>query len=73
MAHEFDGRKYEKASSHQKQWGNKIISEFRLAGNETILDLGCGDGKLTENLADLVPDGGFFETFRRINIHIKNN
>jgi trans-aconitate 2-methyltransferase len=57
MAYEFDGRKYETASAHQKQWGNKIISEFRLAGTESVLDLGCGDGKLTENLADLVPAG----------------
>jgi trans-aconitate 2-methyltransferase len=57
MAYEFDGRKYESASAHQKQWGNKIISELRLAGTESVLDLGCGDGKLTENLADLVPYG----------------
>jgi trans-aconitate methyltransferase len=28
-----------------------------LNGNEIILDLGCGDGVLTERLASLVPDG----------------
>lgn len=47
MAHEFDGNKYEKASSHQKEWGEKIIEEFTLTGTERILDLGCGDGTLT--------------------------
>lgn len=26
-------------------------------GNEQILDLGCGDGSLTEQLAQLVPNG----------------
>ena len=26
-------------------------------GNEEILDLGCGDGSLTEQLAQLVPNG----------------
>jgi trans-aconitate methyltransferase len=57
MAHEFDGKKYEKASTHQKEWGNKLISEFNLQGNEKILDLGCGDGTLTQNLAKLVPNG----------------
>jgi trans-aconitate methyltransferase len=57
MAYEFDGKKYEKASAHQKEWGNKLISELELRGNEKILDLGCGDGKLSENLAALVPDG----------------
>jgi trans-aconitate methyltransferase len=57
MAHEFDGKKYQKASAHQKEWGNKIIAEFELKGNEHILDLGCGDGVLTAQLATLVPDG----------------
>lgn len=28
-----------------------------LSGNEEILDLGCGDGGLTEQLVQLVPNG----------------
>ena len=43
MAHEFDGKKYEKASAHQKEWGTKLIAELNLKGNEKVLDLGCGD------------------------------
>lgn len=54
---EFDGEKYKKASKHQKEWGNSLISELSLSGNEEILDLGCGDGGLTEQLAQLVPNG----------------
>lgn len=54
---EFDGEKYKKASRHQKEWGNSLISQIRLTGNETVLDLGCGDGVLTEKLAQLVPNG----------------
>jgi trans-aconitate methyltransferase len=57
MAYEFDGQKYQAASSHQKAWGRKLIEELRLAGNESILDLGCGDGTLTRHLAELVPKG----------------
>ncbi len=57
MTFEFDGAKYEKASTHQKEWGTRLISELKLTGNERILDLGCGDGSLTETLAHLVPDG----------------
>ena len=54
---EFDGKKYKLASSHQKEWGNTLISELSLKGNERILDLGCGDGVLTEQLSFVVPAG----------------
>lgn len=55
--YEFNGEKYKKASKHQKEWGNKLISELRLKGDEIILDLGCGDGVLTQQLAERVPKG----------------
>ncbi len=57
MTYEFDGKKYEKASGHQKEWGEKIIEELGLQGTERILDLGCGDGTLTVRLSRLVPNG----------------
>ncbi len=72
---EFDGEKYKIASSHQKEWGKSLISQLRLKGNETVLDLGCGDGILTEQLAALVPYGkvlgidasvGMLETARKL-------
>jgi len=53
MRYEFDGAEYRKASTHQKEWGARLIDELRLAGNEDILDLGCGDGVLTARLAGL--------------------
>jgi trans-aconitate methyltransferase len=57
MTHEFDGKKYEKASAHQKEWGTKLIAELDLQGTERILDLGCGDGALSAQIAYLVPNG----------------
>ena len=57
MTHEFDGQKYEKASGHQKEWGEKLIEELHLQGKEKILDLGCGDGTLTAQLSKIVPNG----------------
>ena len=58
MTFEFDGKKYKQASGHQKTWGKGLIHELELVGHEKILDLGCGDGTLTAELAELVP-GGF--------------
>jgi trans-aconitate 2-methyltransferase len=57
MTHEFDGKKYEIASAHQKEWGTKLIADLGLKGSEQILDLGCGDGGLTSQIAEHVPEG----------------
>ena len=52
MTFEFDGEKYAKTATHQREWGNRLIAELQLAGNEQILDLGCGDGAVTAQLAN---------------------
>lgn len=57
MPHEFNGEAYKQSSTHQKEWGKKIICEFDLMGNEHISQPGCGDGVLTAQLAELVPEG----------------
>jgi len=57
MTFEFSGKEYEKASAHQKSWGATLIAELDLRPNERVLDLGCGDGALTSEIAKLVPEG----------------
>lgn len=54
---DFDGEKYRLASNHQREWGGELIDGLILRGEERILDLGCGDGGLTAQLASLVPGG----------------
>jgi trans-aconitate 2-methyltransferase len=54
---DFDGQKYRTVSAHQQEWGSKLIAELRLRGEERILDIGCGDGRLSAQLAKLVPQG----------------
>ena len=54
---EFDGQRYRQTSAHQKEWGSRLISELELRGDESILDVGCGDGIITAQLADRVPRG----------------
>ena len=57
MTYEFDAKKYERASAHQQSWGERLIDELAIKGDERILDLGCGDGRLTARLAERVPQG----------------
>jgi trans-aconitate 2-methyltransferase len=57
-AYDFDPDKYRQGSNHQRDWGNRLIEELNLRGDEKILDLGCGEGTLSAKLAALVPKGG---------------
>ncbi len=57
MMFDFNGKKYEKASTHQKEWGEKLINELDLKGDEWMIDLGYGDGAIAAQLADLVSNG----------------
>jgi trans-aconitate 2-methyltransferase len=53
----FDGKKYERASLCQREWGTELVEDLPLNGNESILDLGCGNGVITRALAERVPQG----------------
>jgi len=57
LVESWDGRDYERHSSHQRAWGSGLIAELSLRGDERILDLGCGDGSLMRQLAERVPRG----------------
>jgi trans-aconitate methyltransferase len=41
----------------QQTWARELISKLKLCGNERILDVGCGDGKVTAELARAVSKG----------------
>lgn len=48
---------YEKHSQAQQKWAMELIGKLSLQGSEDVLDLGCGDGKVTAEIARLVCDG----------------
>lgn len=44
-------------SSVQQMWAEELIAKLALQGNESVVDIGCGDGKITAKLAHAVKDG----------------
>jgi trans-aconitate 2-methyltransferase len=56
-AHRWNAEDYAANSSAQYDWGRTLLARMPLQGYERILDLGCGDGKLTALLAARVPRG----------------
>jgi trans-aconitate methyltransferase len=55
--HKWNPADYEKSSSAQYNWAMALIADLKLDGEERILDIGCGDGRITAYLAGLVPNG----------------
>jgi trans-aconitate 2-methyltransferase len=48
---------YAKSSGIQQQWARELISKLKLKGNEKLLDIGSGDGKVTAEIANYLPKG----------------
>jgi len=48
----WNAKDYAKYSKGQEVWARELIAKLDLQGNENILDLGCGDGKVTALLAE---------------------
>ncbi len=54
---EWDAAAYHRLSEPQFQWGLQILSRLRLRGDETVMDAGCGTGRLTAELMKRLPEG----------------
>jgi trans-aconitate 2-methyltransferase len=48
---------YAENSSAQLEWAQELIHKLALRGDETLLDIGCGDGKITAQIARTIPQG----------------
>jgi len=53
----WDAADYAQSSFPQKQWAGELISKMHLAGCERVLDIGCGDGRISAAIAVCVPKG----------------
>jgi len=57
---DWDAKTYHAVSAPQQRWAGEQLSRLELRGDEVLLDAGCGSGKVTEMLAELVPDGRLY-------------
>ena len=54
---QWDSRDYELHSGEQQRWARELIKKLELTGTEELLDIGCGDGKVTAEIAGLLSGG----------------
>ncbi len=52
-----DAEHYRNHSSPQYTFAQEVLSSLDLKGDEMILDVGCGDGRLTAELSESLPNG----------------
>ena len=54
---DWNATSYHAISTPQQAWGRRILDRAALEGTEHALDIGCGTGRLTSQLAHLLPRG----------------
>jgi trans-aconitate 2-methyltransferase len=54
---DWDAEAYESLAEPQDAWGLRILGLLDLAGDETVLEAGCGTGRDTARLLERLPDG----------------
>lgn len=57
-AREWDAATYDRIAEPQTKWGADVVGGLELAGDERVLDAGCGSGRVTELLLDRWPGVG---------------
>ncbi len=54
---DWDAATYDRVSDVQLRWALEQLARLELAGDELVLDAGCGSGRVTALLADRLPRG----------------
>lgn len=57
MTRDWAAGTYHRVSAPHLLWADAILARLPLRGDETILDAGCGSGRVTAKLVDRVPRG----------------
>ena len=54
---DWDAKRYDKLAAPQERWARGVLERLPLDGNETVLDAGCGSGRVTKLLLEKLPRG----------------
>jgi trans-aconitate 2-methyltransferase len=54
---QWDGQSYDRISGPMEALGLAVLDRLQLDGDETVLDAGCGSGRITETLIQRLPHG----------------
>ncbi len=54
---DWDATTYHRVAGPQEEWARGVIDRLELAGDETLLDAGCGTGRVTRLLLERLPRG----------------
>jgi trans-aconitate 2-methyltransferase len=54
---EWDATTYQRISVPHEEWAEAVLARLPLEGDETVLDAGCGTGRVTRMLIERLPDG----------------
>jgi trans-aconitate 2-methyltransferase len=57
MLREWDATTYDSLPLPHLRWGVRTLERFSFTGDETVLEAGCGTGRDTEALLDVLPRG----------------
>ena len=57
---DWDAGTYQRVSDPQFEWAQEVLERLPLEGDETVLDAGCGSGRVTQLLLDRLPNGRVF-------------
>ncbi|WP_329259703.1 class I SAM-dependent methyltransferase [Actinoallomurus sp. NBC_01490] len=57
MLREWDAAAYDSLPLPHLRWGRRTLERLSFAGDETVLEAGCGTGRDTEALLDRLPHG----------------
>jgi trans-aconitate 2-methyltransferase len=54
---DWDAGSYHRVSVPHEEWARSVLDRLPLAGDETVLDAGCGSGRVTGLLIERLPSG----------------